>query len=182
VASGHVLGGDAHVDVQARVVQGAEHEVQHLDVAHARTPAVAGDEVSPTAHGFSARADGHVAVTQQDGLRRGHHGLQARTAQAVHVKGGGLLGHAGVQGGHTADVSVLRHGRNHVAHDHVTHVLGLNASAFQRGLDDQGAQVGGRDVLERATETANGGTGGTNENDFTCHGMFSSGRGAGGQP
>ena len=50
---------------------------------------------------------------------------------------------------------------------HVADILGLHASAFQRRLDDQSAQICRRDILERATERANGGTGCAHEDDFT---------------
>ena len=63
----------------------------------------------------------------------------------------------------------LRHGGDDVAQHHVTDVLGLHASALERGLDDQGAQFGRRDVLQRATIRADGSAGGAHEDDFTSH-------------
>ena len=172
VAGGHVLSGDAHVDVQAGVMQRTQHVVQHLDVAHARAPTVGRGQVSATAHGLGTGADGHVAVTQLDGLGGRHDGLQARTAQAVHVESGGLLRYASVQGSHAADVSILRHGGDHVTHDNMPDFLGGDTSALQGGLDHQCAQVCRRHVLERATEAADGGTGCAHEDDFTSHVVF----------
>ena len=78
-----VFGGDAHVDRLERVVQRAEHHVDHVRVAHALAPACGGQRVRRAAHVFGAAADGHLGVAELDALRGGHDRLQSRAAQAV---------------------------------------------------------------------------------------------------
>jgi hypothetical protein len=76
---GDVLGRHAHVNRVERVVQRANHHVGELGVAQAGAPAARQAGVRAAAHVLGAAADGDVGVTQQDGLRCRHDGLQGRS-------------------------------------------------------------------------------------------------------
>ena len=57
-----------------------------------------------------------------------------------------------------------------VAEDDVADVLAVGAGAGQGFAHDQGAQFGGRAVLEAAPEGTDGGTDSADDDDFTAHG------------
>jgi hypothetical protein len=50
-------------------------------------------------------------------------------------------------------------GLDDLAHDHVVGLVAGDAGALQRGLDRDAAEVGGREVLERAEQPPHGGAG-----------------------
>ncbi|MDT4841314.1 hypothetical protein FQZ97_751640 [compost metagenome] len=126
---GDVLGGHAHVDGVEGVVQGADHHVHHLGVAHAGAPAHVEAGKRCAAHVFRTPADGHVGVAEQNALRGRDDGLQARAAQPVDVEGGRALGTTAVDGCHAREVHVLRLGVDDMAKHHVAHVLAVHAGA-----------------------------------------------------
>ena len=64
----HVFGGDAHVRAFKRIGQRAHHHVHHLAVAHACAPAGGEAGIRAAAHVLCAAANGHVAITEQNGL------------------------------------------------------------------------------------------------------------------
>jgi len=169
---GDVLGRHAHVDVVEGVVQGADHHVDHLEVAHARAPAAGEARVGCAAHHLRAAADGHVGIAQLDGLCGRHDGLQARAAQAVHVERGRALGAAALDGRHAREVHVLGLGVHHVAKHHMADVLAVHLRASQRRAHHERAQLGGRNVLQATAKGANGGAHGTDYDDVTGHGFL----------
>ena len=73
----NVLGRHAHVDGVEGVVQCTQHHVDHFGIAHARTKAIGVDGIRYAAHVFSAATNGHICVTQQNGLAGRDDGLQA---------------------------------------------------------------------------------------------------------
>ena len=123
VLGGHVFSGHAHVDVVEGVVQGTDHHVDHLGVAHACAKTGGQTGVRRAAHVFSAAANGDVAITQQDGLAGADDCLQARAAQAVHVESGRALGAAAVDGRHARQIHVFGFGVDHMAEHHMADVL-----------------------------------------------------------
>ena len=165
----HVLGGHTHVDVVERVVQGTDHHVDHLGVAHARTKARGQAGVGRAAHVLSAAADGHVAVAQQNALAGIDDGLQARAAQAVDVVGRGGLGAAAVDGRHARQIHVFGFGVDHVAKHHMAHVFALGAGAGQGLAHHQGGEFGGWGVFEAAAKRADGGANRADHNNFSAH-------------
>src|ERR1700677_2826995 len=89
VGPGHVkVGGDvlrrhAHVASVERIGERAGHGVDGGAVAHPLAPAHAGQPVRGATHRLGAPGYRHLAVTQHDGLRGGHNGLQPAAAQPV---------------------------------------------------------------------------------------------------
>ena len=73
----NILCRDAHVNRFKRVMQRANHHVDHFGVAHASAPTGAQTGVGSTAHVLGAAANGNVGVTQQNTLAGRHNGLQA---------------------------------------------------------------------------------------------------------
>jgi hypothetical protein len=70
-----------------RVVQGTNHHVDHLGVAHAGTPTHVQRGEGRAAHVLGTAANGDIGVAQQNALAGRHNGLQARAAQAVDIEG-----------------------------------------------------------------------------------------------
>ncbi len=169
VFPGDVFRRHAHVDGVERVVQRAEHHVDHLGVAHARTPAGRGRQVRSAAHALGAAADGDVGIAQQNGLRGTHHGLQAGAAQAVDVERGRFGRHAAVQRGHARQVHVARLGVDDVAEHHVADLLAPDLGARQRLAHHQRAQLARRHVLQAAAERPDCGAHTADHHHFTCH-------------
>ena len=128
---GDVFGGHAHVDVLERVVQGADHHVDHFGIAHARTKARGQADVGRAAHVFGTTANGDVGVAQQDALAGGNKGLQARAAQAVDVEGGRAFGATAVDSGDARQIHVLGLGVDDMAEDHVADLFALDTCARQ---------------------------------------------------
>ena len=58
------------------------------------------------------------------------------------------------------------------AEDDMADVLAAGVGARQGFLDHQGAQLGGRDVLEAAAKGANGGAHCADDDDFSAHGWL----------
>jgi hypothetical protein len=75
-----------------------------------------------------------------------------------------LLGQAGLQQGLARRV-LARTRRQHLAHDHLTDLRRVDVGARQRFLDHDRAQLGGRDLGQRAAELADGGADGRNDDD-----------------
>ncbi|MNS67967.1 hypothetical protein D3C72_1012310 [compost metagenome] len=173
VARGDVLGGDAHVDAMEGVMQDAEHVVDDLGVAHARTPTGGRHQVRATAHGFGTGTDDDVGIAEHQGLGGVDDRLQARTAQAVDVVGRGFLRDAGVHRRDAGDVGIAGFGRDHVAHHQMANERRVHGGSLQGGFHGRGREVGQRHVLERTTEGTDGGTGGADDVDFwSVHGWF----------
>jgi oxalate decarboxylase/phosphoglucose isomerase-like protein (cupin superfamily) len=70
-------------------------------------------------------------------------------------------GDRGLAGG----VLALRRGQN-LTHNHFGNPRRLDARAFQRGLDGDGAEIVGRQGGKRAVETSDRGAGGTDDDDI----------------
>jgi hypothetical protein len=160
------------VDGVEGVVQGADHHVDHLRVAHAGTPARVQAGVGGTAHALCATTDGNVAVTQRDGLGCGDDRLQPGAAQPVDVEGRSALAAAAVDGRHAGQVHVLGFGIHHMAEHHMADVRAGDVHAVEGFAHDLGAEIGRTDVLEGASEGADGGSHGADNNNFTVHGGF----------
>ena len=166
----NVLGRHAHVDGVEGVVQGANHHVHHLGVPHAGAPAHVQAGKGRAAHVFGATPNGDVGVAQQNALAGVDDGLQAGTAQAVHVVGRGAFATATVDGGHAAEVHVFGFGIHHVAKHHMAHVFAVYAGAVERLAYHLRGQFGGGNVFEAAAKGANGGAHSADDDDFTGHG------------
>jgi hypothetical protein len=84
VLLGDVLRGDAHVVLVVDVPQAVDdHRVDQLPVAHALAVARVRQHVRRHAHALLAPGDHDLRVAVADGLRREHHGLEARAAHLV---------------------------------------------------------------------------------------------------
>ena len=173
VLGSHVFSGHAHVDVVERVVQRADHHVDHLGVAHACAKAGGQAGVRCAAHVFCTAANGDVTVTQQDGLAGADDGLQARAAQAVHVERGRAFGAAAIDGRHARQIHVFGFGVDHMAKHHMADVLAVGARTGQGFSHDLCGQLGRWDVLQAATKGTNGGAHSADNNNFTAHGNIS---------
>ena len=126
-----VFCGHAHVNGLERVMQGADHHVDQLGVAHARAPAGAQAGIGAAAHVFGAASYGDVSVAQQDGLAGRNDGLQARAAQPIHVEGRCALGATAVNSRHPRQVHVFRLSIDHMAEHHVADVLAIHLGPRQ---------------------------------------------------
>ena len=96
VLLGHVLGGDAHVDVVHGALQTVQdHLVLQDAVAHAVALAGVGDQVRGHAHVLHAAGHDDLGVAGLDGVGGLVDGLHARAAHDVEGEGRDLLGKAG---------------------------------------------------------------------------------------
>ncbi|MNZ88930.1 hypothetical protein D3C78_1078320 [compost metagenome] len=173
VGTAHVLGGDAHVHLVHRVGEGADHHVDHAGVAHARAEAHRWGSVGGAAHAFGAAGQGDVAVAEQDVLRRGDDRLQARAAQTVEGQGGGALADAAFEGDEARQVHVDGLGMDDVAEHHLVDLVAAHPGTLQDLAGHQGAQLGGREILEAAAEVADGSTDAADDDYFTLiHGYY----------
>ena len=98
-------------------------------------------------------------------------GLQARTAQAVYVEGRRALAAAATDGRNAREVHIFGLGVDHMAEDHMAHVLTVYLRAGQRFAHHLRGQLGGRDVFEAAAKSSNSGTHRADYNYFTGHGF-----------
>ena len=153
-----VLSGGAHVIVVVGVPQAVlDHGVDHLGVTHPGAVAAGGNGVGSGAHVLSAAADNHVGVAGQDGAGALDHGLHAGAADHAHGVSGDGIGDAGLDGGLAGHVLALGGGQDAAKHD-LIHLLGLHAGTVQSLFDDDGTQIDGRGVLQRAAEGTNRGS------------------------
>ena len=167
---GHVLSGDAHVVVVEGVPQRVvDHGVHQFALAHGGAHAVA---VTALHHGegghihvLGAARDHDVGVAGFDHLGRHVDAVQAGAAD--HVDGDSRSGdrQAGLDAGLTGHV--LAQARlDDAAHVDMVDLLRLDAGAVDGLLDDDGAQLGSRDVGQRAAEFADGSTAGAGNDDL----------------
>ena len=87
-----------------------------------------------------------VSVAGQDGTGALDHGLHAGAADHAHGVGGNGKGNAGLDGDLAGHVLALGGGQDAAEHD-LIHLLGLHTGTIQSFLDDDGAQLGGGNVL-----------------------------------
>ena len=167
VLGGDIFGGHAHVDHIEGIVQGTDHHVDGLAVAHAGAPAGRRQQVGAAAHRFGAAANGSVGVAQQDALGGRNDGLQAAAAQAVDVHRGHTLGQAAVERCHPREVHVARLGIDHMAEGHMPDAIGRNAGTRHSGAHDGGGELGGRDVLQTSAKGTDRGPDRADDDDFT---------------
>ena len=162
-----VLGGGAHVVVVISIPQAVlDHGVDDLGVAHASAPTVGGDGIGSAAHALSAAAHDEVSVAALDGAGALDDGLQTGAADHAHGVGGHLQGHAGLDHALTGHVLTLGSGQDVTEHD-LIQPLALDVAALEGLGDDDGAQLSGRDIPQRAAEGADGGTAGADNIDIS---------------
>ena len=145
---GDVLGGDAHRDVQLRIVG---------------DDAGVGLEVKPGhrhhRHRLRAARHDHVGVPGGDGRAGVGDGLQAGGAEAVERGPGHRVGQACLLRNHPSDVHALRAFGKGAAHQHIVHACPVEAGAFEGRPDNRRAHRFGAFVAERAFFAApDGGT------------------------
>jgi hypothetical protein len=90
-----------------------------------------------------------------DRLRSEHHRLEARAAHHVDRHRWHGVGNAGLDERLARGILAAR-GRQHLAQDHLGHLIGSDAVLREQRLDDGGAELGRRDLGERAAELADG--------------------------
>ena len=128
-------------------------------MAHAQAGAGLGQHVGRQAHAFLAAGDDHFGIAAADGLGGQVQGLEARAADLVQRQRRHRMGQPGGDGGLARGV-LPGAGGEHLAEDHLVHLLGLHTAALQQLADDDGAQFVGGDVRQAALEGADGGAGG----------------------
>ncbi len=151
-----------------RVVEDADHVVDHRGLAHANAPASARHQISTAAHVLGTAAHGDVDITHRDGLRGRDDGLQTRTAQTVDIEGRHMLTDTRIDSGHTAQVGVTRLGHHDVTHGHMSDGVASHASTLQGSLDGDRTQTGRGNVLQRTAETTHSRTRCANNEDIQC--------------
>jgi len=176
-----VFGGHTHVDIVKRVVQCADHHVDHLAVTHAAAPAAGQAGIGCAAHVLRAAANGNVGVAQSNGLRRRYDGLQPGTTQPVDIEGGRALTTSALQGRHAREVHVARFGIDDMAKHHMADLLSLDLGAGQRLLHHLGGQITGGNVFQATTKGANCGANSADDDDFSDHEYSSRKNGSGRQ-
>ena len=139
-----------------------DHRVERLDVAHAKAEARAREQVGGLGHRLHAAADADLHVAGADRLVDDRRRAQAGGADLVDRLGGDLLGDAGLDLG-LARGDLPLAGLQDLTHDDVLDLLGLDPGALQRGLDRDGAELGGVERGEAAAHLADGGAGGAED-------------------
>ncbi len=148
---------DEHLLARERVGEPVvDHRVEHLRVAHAVAEARLRQQVGSLGHRLHAAADADLHVAGADRLVEDHRRAQPRRADLVDRLRGDLLGDAGL------DLRLARGdlplpGLQHLAHDDVLDLLGLDAGALERRADRQPAELGGVQRGQAAAHLADGG-------------------------
>ena len=83
----------------------------------------------------------------------------------VDVEGGRLNRATGVNRRHAGQVGIFGVGGDDVAHRHMANGVGCHAAALDGRLDGGGGQLCVRHVFERAAKGADGGAGGSDDED-----------------
>jgi hypothetical protein len=151
---GVLLGAGAH----GHLVEGAEeavvhHRVDDLLVADAVPGARSGQEVGRLGHGLHAAGDDDVGLAVLDHLVGEVDGVEAGQAHLVDRGGGHRHRDAGVDGG-LAGRDLAGPGLQHLAHEHVVHLLGGDARPLEGRLDGEPTQLGGGEAGEGTGELA----------------------------
>ena len=133
-----------------------DHRVERLDVAHAKAEACTGEQIGGLGHRLHATADADLQVAGADRLVDDYRGAQPGGADLVDRLGGDLLGNTGLDLGLArGDLSLP--GLQHLTHHDMFDLLGLDPGALQRGLDRDGAELGGVERGQSAAHLADGG-------------------------
>jgi len=103
----------------------------------------------------------HMGTTAENiadiwGITR-HDDLSAGAADHARGVSGDGMGDAGLDGGLAGHVLALGGGQDAAKHD-LIHLLGLHAGTVQSLFDDDGTQIDGRGVLQRAAKGTNRGS------------------------
>ena len=156
----------AHRGMVERIGQAVEcHCVGQLDGAEFVPGAGARQQVRGPRHRLHAAGHHDLELARPDQLRGQRDRVQAGQAHLVD----GDRGHGHRDAGRHRGLprrDLARPGLQHLAHDHVLRVGAGEAAAFQRRLDDDAAQVGGGEVLQRAEQAAEGRAGTTRDHRF----------------
>ena len=151
VLFGQVLGGLDHVDADGRVFQRLPHVVLEADRrAELEASAVVerGNRIARHALGADHQRDlGRAALNLLAGLAEQ---LEAGAANALRHLRRHFHRHAGVQADVARQKELVEVAGRHVAGDHGVDVGGRDGSTGQRGARRLDAQVGGRDMAQRA--------------------------------
>ena len=146
-----------------------DHGINQLALAHGVAHAVA---VAALHHGegshihvLGAAGNHDVGIAGLDHLGSHVDAVQTGTADNVDGDGGNRDRQAGLDAGLTGDV-LAQASLDDAAHVDMVNLLGLDACAVDGFLDDDGAQLSGGDVGQRAAELADGSTAGTGNDDL----------------
>jgi hypothetical protein len=152
-----------HLATAERVRQAVvDHRIEGLDLAHPEALASAGEQVGGLRHGLHAAADADLDLAGADRLVQQHGRADAGGADLVDGLRGDLLGDAAL------DLCLARGDLalprlEHLAHDHVLDLVGLDAGALERGLDRDAAELGGVEGRQAAAHLADRGAGGAED-------------------
>ena len=138
------------------------HRVDDRAVAHAEAFPDARQQVGGVAHRLHAAGHGDVDVARRNALRREHHRLQAGPADLVDRHRGDAVVEAAVE--RRLPGGVLAVARlQHVAHDALVDEPRFDAGARHGFPHHQGAECGGREVLQGTEELAGRGSDGRDD-------------------
>jgi hypothetical protein len=152
-----VLGRDPHGDLVEGAREGVEgHRVDQRDVAVLEALARLRQHVRGLGHRLHAARHDDLELAGADQLVGQRDGIQAREADLVDRQRRNIHGDAALDRGLPRG-DLTGTGLDHLAHDHVVDLVGRDAGPLERGLDRDPAEVGGREVLERAEQAAHGG-------------------------
>ena len=148
------------------------HVVQQRAVAIAVAGAPLGDQVRGIGHALHAAGHHHVLAAGLDQVMGQHHGLHAGSAYLVERGGTGGWRKPRLQRGLPGRCLALAGGQ-HAAHQHFLHLVGGDAGALDRSLDDSSAQVGGLQSGQGAQHGTDGGSDSGYDDDWVgIHGVF----------
>lgn len=132
------------------------HRVEHLDGAVLEALTGLRKQVRGVGHGLLATGDDDVELTRADELVGQRDGVEAGEADLVDGQRGDVHGDAGLHG-RLARRDLPRPGLEHLAHDHVLHLVAADARPVQCRLDGDGAQVGAGEGPQGSQEPPHGG-------------------------
>jgi hypothetical protein len=149
---------------EQRVVRGRVHDlVVAIPVPGPRT----GQQVRALRHRLHPTGDDHVELPEADQLICHGDRVEPGQADLVHRQGGHAHSDPALDRGLTGR-DLARAGLDHVAHDHVVDLVAADPGALQGRRDRERAEVHRREVLERARQLSDRGTG-TPDDDRTRH-------------
>ncbi len=142
-----------------------KHVVKHLAVPHAVAAPGLVQQIGRVGHAFHAARHDQIDATGAQRIVGEDRRLHTRAAHLVQRGAGGRLAQPGTER-RLACRRLAEAGRQHTAHQHLLHLIGRYAAAFDRCANRGGAQLRRAEAFQVALETAHGRTGRTENDDW----------------
>ena len=146
----------------------AKHHILQHQIAHFLAIARCFHHSQSARHDFCARANGNGLFAKRNALSSRHNGLQARSAQPVHIHRRRFNGHARRDGCHAAGIHILRLSGHYGTQHNGFYIAAVKTGAANRFPDHNRAQLCRTKARKAAPKCANCRACARNDEDI-CH-------------